>query len=522
MGDPGTPPGPPEGVQPPVTPPEGSASPEPDVPAPPVGATWWRIGWAKAIVGAIIAAVAAGALAQVVVFIAYASSNSPPSVGTTAGIGGILFYEFHHVAIAFTIPSPLLGPSGFGGEVSASFGLAILGGTLLVAWILAWAGRRCGNEAGGSVLNRALAGAKVAVPYAVIAWGFSFLVKVDVPIRPGLKVPIQPSQLGAFFWPFWIALVVGALGGLASAAMPSWERSRWGTRIRGAIWGGLTMLGAGLTFAFLSLLGMAVAMPSATSNYFDGVFHQGVWSGIDLILLNVLAIPNMAAWVMFPSMGACIGASGNVAGFSLSYCVLSYQHFPASNSLGGASFAGGVPSINLPHPPFAYYLYILGPILAVLLGGVIATRRSSARTRGEAASSGALAGLVFGAASLAVALLAVIDAHVSGRLATVSGSGSASVGPNVVQAVLLSLLWGVVGGTLGALFAGRHLPSRLQPMTPGPGPVQAAPAVVASTWGAPPSEAPPPATPPPATPPPATPPPATPPPETPEGPNTPG
>src|SRR6266508_4397614 len=164
-------------------------------------------GWIVATRGAVVAALLIAALGQVVAFLGLLVDAFPKtSAGQTARYGWALFYLFHHVGMVVRSPSlrltahadeVLSWPSGY--AVDAVVALALLSGTALVAWLLVRAGRRVGEYVGGPELRRAIHGAKVAVPYALLswvaAWGLSIRVRlpdaspaVGVPIASGVAV----------------------------------------------------------------------------------------------------------------------------------------------------------------------------------------------------------------------------------------------------------------------------------------------------------------------------------------------
>lgn len=438
--------------------PSDQPPPPPPTPSPKLGE-----GWGTAVIRAVLTALVLLFLAQAVIVLAYFAAEDPskPSALTVARFGGTLFYVFHHVGIRFDVPGP--APSQpetpFGVVAGGVVALAALAGTALGLWLLYRGGRAVAREVGGSTLVRGLHGLKVAPPYAVLTLLGSFLLR----FRPedGPEVPtIHPSYLAAFLWPLALAAVAGLIGGVRSEHPDGLSRlapgrEGVGRRMHGALAGGWWMVVLGLVFAFVGLLVMAVVKPDSTMDYFSA-FDEGTLNGILAIVATLLVLPNMAAWVLFPALGSCVGVSG-----PLSLCFLSYAHFPRD---AGASIIGGVPNpaaLSLPSAPPGYYLFLLVPLAAVLVGGVIAARRVRAASRSEAAAVGALAGVVFAVLSLATILLASITLRVSGSLGGLVGNGSFRLGPDLTSGTLLALLWGVVGGALGGLWEGRALPPRV-------------------------------------------------------------
>ena len=220
------------------------------------------------------------------------------------------------------------------------------------------------------------------------------------------------------------------------------------------------MLGWGLALAFLGLVLLAPVHPSATAEYFSP-FENGAASGIAVVLATLLFVPNMAVAVLFPSMHACLSASGNVAGIGVNICFLDYTQFPTSRGFGAPGLAGGFQGFDLPAPPAGYFLFILVPLIAVILGGMLAARRGGALSRLEAVGQGAAAGVVFALLALLMLILARFRVEVAGSVGNVfRGSVQGTIGVELVRGTLLALAWGVVGGALGGLLQGRTLAIR--------------------------------------------------------------
>lgn len=229
------------------------------------------------------------------------------------------------------------------------------------------------------------------------------------------------------------------------------------------------MLVYGLLFGFASLLGMAATHPHLTNAYVRGMFSDGVLRGLLLVYLNALVIPNMAAWVLFPAMGTCVGLSGG----AFSVCALSYTHFPSRTSLSIGPAGPLVPPFPAPSP--VYFAFVLVPAVAVLLGGMAAAKRSDAATPMEGAGVGALAGVVFALFALGTILLASVALKIRGNVGAVSQLFEVRAGPEIWIGTLLALVWGVAGGAVGGLVRAAYGPRRSSGSTgwqpaPPPGP----------------------------------------------------
>jgi hypothetical protein len=285
-------------------------------------------------------------------------------------------------------------------------------------------------------------GAKVGVPYAALCLIASLGVRFSIGLPGELgsgSLSIHPSYLAAALWPLAIGVALGFAGGFMSGR--DMHDLPWEGRVRPALAGGFRMLWLGLALAFIGLLVLATVKPDSTRAYFDFVFARGRLAGLALLLLHSMLIPNMAAWVLFPAMGACVGGSGG----GVSLCALSYTQFPSRD---------GLSSLTDPHlgsPPLAYFLFVLAPLIAMVAGGLLAARRANAASPGEAAQAGALAGVAFGVMATATLLISTITVKVAGSVSVISEPTTVRLGPQILPGALAALLWGIAGGTLGAL-----------------------------------------------------------------------
>jgi hypothetical protein len=436
-------------------------------------------GWLQALGRAALATLILAALGQLIAFGGVAASSSDTGFATTTKAGGIYFELFHRVGMEFKA-SDLSGAAlgGVGGGLqgaSVTISMGLLLATLIAVWLLYRAGRSIAERHGGSMLAHVVHGLKPAPFYGLLALGISLLIRfhVTLPANPAFsgRVTIQPSLLSAFLWPFAIAAVAGAAGGLRSARdHDEVVTEPWGRRTIGMLAGGVRMIALGLVFALVGLLVLAALDPDATAGYFRGAFEDGAGQGTVLVGHHVLVAPNQSMWVLVPAMGGCDRAE--IAGSSID--LLCYSHFPR-----GITFQGGsptsltppVPSIQGGTAPVGYFLFLLVPLLSVLLGGHLAASRGGSRSRPEAAALGALAGVVFGALVAIVGLMSTIGIAISADIAGFHTGYAGYIGPDVVTGGLLGLVWGTAGGALGGLIYGRKLPAvaPTEPVSPGTG-----------------------------------------------------
>lgn len=454
------PPATPAPVPPP--PPEAAPTPAPMPPREPEGPNPLAVGWGTALARALLAVGLLAAVAGVITLLAYLNDpEEAPGPVFVLRVAGLLFYVFNRVGMVFDLAGLELPPEVAPGLPLLSFdvtlAMAAMTGTFLLLWLMYRAGKAIGVEAGGTAVVRGLHGMKVSVPYAIICFAGSFAVRQTFPLPVG-RFEVHPSYLAALLWPLALAAVSGFAGGFRSAGGDLWATEPWGRRLRGAVVGGWRMALLGVVLAFAGFVVLALIHLDITRAYFRGIFEVGALGGISVTLLHVMVIPNIGAWILFPSMGACVGLSGG----ALSACVLSYTNFPRSPELGSIPSTGSPFDIlpTFPTPAPVWFLFLLVPIVAVLAGGMTAARRSEATSLGEAASVGALAGVVYGLLALPIALLATIAVRFSGAISALTQTTTIRIGPYLLQGFLFGLLWGVLGGALGGFLQGRSLSRR--------------------------------------------------------------
>lgn len=452
--------------------------PAPTVPMPPVppvsaagGGEVLTSGWGTAVGRAALAFVIVALLGQAIPWLATASDPAgAPDTLDVIKIGGVFFYLFHHAGIAFDLPNVSLGEAAagpLGGSIplSATMALGLMLGTALAVWLLYRGGRAVAGSMGGRPAIRALNGAKVAIPYALLAFGFSFLVSFSFPLPPlpffegGQPLKIGPSPLAALLWPLGLGLLAGAWGGLSTAREEVRDRPR-GRMLGAILGGGWRMAWYGLGLAFLGYLITAALNPDVPlpfgPDYFRGVAGaDSVLDAANLVLITVLVIPNIATLVLVPAMGASLGFSGSAGGVQLSCTLLSYTRFPA----GGAQPSGGEAlfdvcsslPIRFETAPIGYFLFLLVPLVAAILAGRRAARRAEAGSSAQGAAIGAASGIAFAAIVGLLIVLASITIKASGEVGGVGGSQGVSIGPILVTGLLFALAWGVAGGALGGV-----------------------------------------------------------------------
>jgi hypothetical protein len=223
--------------------------------------------------------------------------------------------------------------------------------------------------------------------------------------------------------------------------------------------GGWSMAALAVALSFVGLLVMAVVKPDDTEAYFRIVGAGDLATGASVILGTALLVPNMSTGIAVAAMGGSMGLDL----FGSSCALISYPRFP----LGAIDAPAGQPSpfafcqalpIDFGIAPIGYFLFLLVPIAATILGGIRAARRADPVTPREATSVGAGAGVVFALVLLGFMILARITAVVDVPIVSgFLGGGGLAAGPDLLSGTLLALVWGAAGGALGGLIAARRI-----------------------------------------------------------------
>jgi len=429
-------------------------------------------GWFRVVTRGVVAALIVAALGEAVSFALFAAHAVPrESAAQAAQQGLILFYSFHRVALeihttALRLPSVVNGALGLqpGFDTSATLGITFMTGTVLASWLLARAGRAVGNHFGGNPGSRALHGAAVALPYALLSFAASWYVELTQRLPQTSVMMIHPARLSALEWPLAIAAISGAIGGFRSSdrdAVQEWLgwrlTSAWIRRWRGIIAGATRTLLLALVFAFIGLVALAALDRSSTSAYFRAISSKGVPSGIAIATPNALAIPNMAAWVMLPAMGGCLEEAGvgSLTTAASPYCFSSYSNslgHPASNLSREWGFLG---FHELGSPSSWFLLFLLVPLAAAFLGGVRAARVAEVVDAREALLVTTLSAVIFAVLTGLTLTLAWVTLTSSGD--AIASNNYIRFGPYPFDGAQLALGWGLIVGGIGGLFGNKML-----------------------------------------------------------------
>ena len=426
-------------------------------------------GWIRAIIASVFIALVLATVAEAFTFILYWAHAVPgETAGQAARQGLLVFYVFHRVALqvstaAIHLPGGIdraIGlPSGYQADTTLAF--AFLTGTALAIWLFLRAGRWVAQV--GSPVERMIQGAKIAVPYMLLCGFVSSHVALTQRFPHASLFVFKVSLISSFFWPVALALVFGAIGGARSThphAAREWLEwrfsDRWIARWRGAIAGARTMFFLSIGLSLLGLLIAAAAMHGWTSRFFGAITNRGVPAGLAVVLVLVLAIPNLALWVLVPSMAGCLEVGGGVSPSATltPYCFLSY-----SNTLGHKlpthvrewAFNG---FRELGAPSTWFLLFLIIPLITAFVGGMRAVRASRTEHPREAFFVIVLTALVFTLMMTFALSFAWVTANISGE--QLAASGYLRYGPYPADGAQLAFGWSMIGGFLGALFALRR------------------------------------------------------------------
>ncbi len=352
--------------------------------------------------------------------IEYAVSGGAYRLWTWVKVGFLYVASFCTVSLH----ADVTGLDGATGELRYRFPL--LAGTALALWLLARAGRAV-------VRRRVSAGATVAgLAGAVVSFALPvFLISLPATLRfPGVvHVDVHAVRWQAALYP----VVIACAGVAAGAFLESRARIRPG--IVAAVEGGWRAFAMALWFAFVGFLLLAAVKPASTGAYAREMRDEGRL-GMLTVTHHALMLPAQSMWVLAPSMGGVTEASigpDDTSSVTIRRAVLGRGAVAFGPARADPIVLGG-----------GFYLFLLVPLVASVLGGRHAGRGAS-NTRGRVAL-GAGVGVVFAA-------MVGAGAWASGASVPIPaiGWGLVSIGVGMPSTVVVALVWGVGGGSLGVM-----------------------------------------------------------------------
>ena len=420
---------------------------------------------AVALARGAVAFVLVGSIGQLI-GIVDATVFRPPEAPTAlfARLGWLEFELMNGVPVRLDARGLGLAPTG-SSSAHLQVGVCLLLGTWLAAWLLFRGGRAVAEVAGGGAIRRAIAGASVAVAYAGPSFLLSLLVRVplrfssDVVFAGVIEARADPVR--ALVLPLGIGAVAGVLGGLSSAGSAMPEERRVG-RVSAALAGGWWMFGVALavTYAGLFIAGVvrpdgAIALLTPTTGHYFEVAFERPGFGWPIVIHHVAVSPEEALGVLVPAMGGCDVLDGATGRPFLCYWRFPRAFAPAAG-LGSLLGTGSDLGLVFGTAPWPFFLFVLAPASATILGGRWAARRAAARGR-VAVVVGAASGIVFAVLVVAVGYLGSVTVEIETNFSFLR-SAAYRIGPDLLSGGALALAWGVVGGALGGAIATRSRP----------------------------------------------------------------
>jgi hypothetical protein len=320
-----------------------------------------------------------------------------------------------------------------------------LGGLVVIGAVGTWAASKIvGTRTELDERRAAVEGAKMAVPFALLAWSSALVFRFRSPVTPVAAGAGEALALAAA----WGGLF-GALGGWSSRSTTPrrigrvldlvYARSR--PAYEGVVAGGvmLAVAVAGVSacavlWVALSLVREALTRPPSVALVLAG------------LIFVVAFLPNLAVTLLALALGAPVevGARVRLGGRSLG----------PLRELSLADWGGSA-------TPWYLWLLVLVPLFACLLGGFAARRNSAAPERAPE--------VLATAAAAFAAPLGIVATLAPARLGAglVAARGFAHVAPDAWATFLWALGWAGVVGFLGWKVAETHTARTRAPEAPG-------------------------------------------------------
>ena len=303
---------------------------------------------------------------------------------------------------------------------------ALLAAGLGIVWACRLVLRR---HATAPVRQRAAAGARVAIPFALICWiaALSFRFRGEEEVFAG--------AWGALIWAAVWGALFGALSGIFGVdSLTQAARARLrgvvpeGAFGAGIVTGAVMLVAVAVLAAGMLLLGIIAGLARGTPTP-----SFGVGDAIAAIVYLVAFGPNLVAAVVSLGMGSAIDVGARVT--------------VAGSRLGSVKELSLFSWGNADAPWYAFVLVLI-PLAGTLFGGFYA-RRTAPADRSPVVVLGTAAAL-FAVTLFTVSLLG--DARLGGGLA---GRGLAHVSIHPFRTLFAALLWSAAGGFAGWKLAER-------------------------------------------------------------------
>jgi hypothetical protein len=398
--------------------------------------------WRRSVVGGATAFAWVALAALVAGLLEWLATGRPFGVRLAWKLAGLYMGTFHGAGVRLRtgLPDASTGSDALvvvSPEVTLH--VTFLLGTGFAAAMLWRAGRRAGRVVGPGWVRRIAWGASIAPVYALLVFVVALVVVLRFPSAGVTEVRLIASA--ALVGALLLALVAGGAGGGAAAAEVGPPPSPWGIRLVACLVGGWRMMIALLVLAFVGFLVVAGIRSDVSAAYVRGVARAGA-AGATAAGHHVLLLPNQSFLIAAPTMGGCVAVEG-AGSQPTTLCLRTLSVRPGF----GATVLPELSSREVDLSA-AWLLYLLVPVGATLWGGRAASAGSGSAA--ERSLLGAGAGVAF-------AVLVLIGEAVS----TISvlrppGEEVLRLGADIDTTAALALLWGCVGGGLGALLPDRR------------------------------------------------------------------
>ena len=326
---------------------------------------------------------------------------------------------------------------------AATVRIAVLTFTAVIVWMLVRAGAASARQVTDLPARRAFAGALVAVAYAAPLAILAPLVDLQLATGGGFFPDVTTLSAvvrDMLLLPFSLGMLAGALGGLQASA---W----WGGRAGDMLASGWRTFTTALLASLLGLLAFSALRPAGLDTYVQELRSLGTRGGAITVGHQVLLLPNQAALVLVPAMGACDSiTTGGVAFEALCLDRLPDERNPLDWLITTLDERPGAPTVPA---PWSTKVLLVVPLIAVVVGvRRVVTDRASL---GRAAIGAVGAAVVFGALVVALTWAStVVITSIELHEGTTTQARVVALGAQPLVAGAHALGWGVVVGVPAA------------------------------------------------------------------------
>jgi hypothetical protein len=375
------------------------------------------------VLGGLLAFVASALAGQLVALAEWIAGARAYGARLPMKLGWLYLVSFHRVGIQLTSTRPFGGaPAPPAGTYVYTLRIAVLAGTILAGALLYRAGRATARRAGGGAW---WVGVAVAPGYAAPILLGSLIVTLRFP-DAGL-VSVRPVVWEALVFPLAFAAAVGAAGGVSTVSLTgrvarfrSWLRAGW------------RMFASAIVLAFVGFVVLAGVRPDVSGAYLRWIAHEGQ-VGATVATHHLIMLPDQSVWILAPAMGGCDSFfEGTSQTTTLCFRTLTVRPGVSELVFG--------PSGKKTLPP-AFLFFVLVPAIATVAG-------SARSTHSRSVFGNVVNGIASGVAFAAFVWLAAIVSRIS--LVGPATETLLGFGPEPTQTGLLALVWGIVGGAIGA------------------------------------------------------------------------